>query len=652
MWKFRKMMKGEDSVDPIQGEFFSSEEIGDLSEVLIRESIQNSLDARIDKENKVAEVFISYGFSEYSFSDLKEEGMPLYGLDSHISAENSGLNLNKIPKPDEKVDYLVVEDFGTRGLNGDQNYNDNNSPVPIDDHKLYDFFFFWRNIGRSGKKDGLGSWGLGKQVFPAASRINSYFGLTCRSEDNQKLLMGKSILKIHHHNKKKYAPYGYYGQFDDEDFFALPFIEEDHINSFTEIFKLQRNSEHGLSVIIPFPKPELGSPNPLAISVLKDYFYPIIQGRLKVVIKYKDCEEIVIDHTTIKVVAKKYITNDEILLKTIDLAIWSIRLVDEDIIRFASPDLHKKPSVANIEISEEILRKIRSSLEEKGKVALRVPVRVSSKKTSSKEGFFDICFAQTDSLNRVPVKYLRQGIDIKNAVKRSKLDIGCIALLEVNDNVLGRLLRISEPPAHDRWDPRNNGDLLEQYEYGAATIKFVKNAPHEIWKRISQKDIKQDKDLLRDLFYLDISSIPLPPEPTPNIIGPPSPNRIIDPPPPLPPIKQSVRMIRTEKITGEISGFVVSPAENATHIPNTIQIKVAYRVGVGNQFKKYSPLDFQLNKFPIQIKMEGLEKEICNKNVLFLKVIHERFKLKVVGFDPHRDLVVQVIPIKKEDDDD
>ena len=45
-WKFREMSRGEINVDPIEGEFFATEALGSLSDALVRESIQNSLDAK------------------------------------------------------------------------------------------------------------------------------------------------------------------------------------------------------------------------------------------------------------------------------------------------------------------------------------------------------------------------------------------------------------------------------------------------------------------------------------------------------------------------------------------------------------------------------------------------------------------------------
>ena len=48
-WRFREMHPGEMNVDPIEGEFFNTEAIASLSNALVREAIQNSLDASVGK---------------------------------------------------------------------------------------------------------------------------------------------------------------------------------------------------------------------------------------------------------------------------------------------------------------------------------------------------------------------------------------------------------------------------------------------------------------------------------------------------------------------------------------------------------------------------------------------------------------------------
>ena len=200
-WKFREMARGEINVDPIEGEFFSTEALGSLSDALVREAIQNSLDAAIPGE-KVA-IIISFSSSEQTLSNETGETY-LKGLHGHLTAEKCGL-LNHISLS-EPMDDIVIEDFGTRGLEGDIREDEDKGP----DEKKNDFFYFWRNIGRAVEgSTARGRWGLGKTVFQATSRINSFFGLTIRRGNTRKLLMGQSVLKIHRADGKKYAPYGY-----------------------------------------------------------------------------------------------------------------------------------------------------------------------------------------------------------------------------------------------------------------------------------------------------------------------------------------------------------------------------------------------------------------------------------------------------------
>jgi len=205
LWKFRPMSRGEINVDPIEGEFFSTEVLGSLPDAVIREAIQNSLDAGLPGETvRIVITFPSPG----QRLGAEDAARYLQGLREHLEAKDIGLADGvDYGRP---MDFLVIEDFGTRGLAGD--VRDDGSRD--DGAQKNDFYYFWRNIGRAVEgATTRGRWGLGKTVFQAASRINSFFGLTVRHDDTRRLLMGQSVLKIHRSNGRRYAPYGYYGCF-------------------------------------------------------------------------------------------------------------------------------------------------------------------------------------------------------------------------------------------------------------------------------------------------------------------------------------------------------------------------------------------------------------------------------------------------------
>ena len=111
IWSFKEVPSGIKNRNPVQDEFFNSSEA--LTEIssLVRESIQNSLDAH--NPNVTDPVLLRFSLSELAssiadkyFKDLKahlEQGIP----GGNHSVENMPCK------------YLIVEDFNTTGLLGD-----------------------------------------------------------------------------------------------------------------------------------------------------------------------------------------------------------------------------------------------------------------------------------------------------------------------------------------------------------------------------------------------------------------------------------------------------------------------------------------------------------------------------------------------------
>ena len=61
-WYFRQQQPGDITRNPIVGEFFSTDAIDNPAEALIREGIQNALDARGKSQNQVrVRIFVSRG---------------------------------------------------------------------------------------------------------------------------------------------------------------------------------------------------------------------------------------------------------------------------------------------------------------------------------------------------------------------------------------------------------------------------------------------------------------------------------------------------------------------------------------------------------------------------------------------------------------
>ena len=58
-WRFNTMRPSDKAREPIQGEFFATDAISNPGEALVREGIQNSLDARLNGEKVMVRIRVS-----------------------------------------------------------------------------------------------------------------------------------------------------------------------------------------------------------------------------------------------------------------------------------------------------------------------------------------------------------------------------------------------------------------------------------------------------------------------------------------------------------------------------------------------------------------------------------------------------------------
>ena len=76
-------------------------------------------------------------------------------------------------------------------------------------------------------------------------------------------------------------PDGYYGTPGSDDL-TLPVEDPALIDRFCKVFGLQRGSQPGLSLAVPWCDPEEMTLDALLHAAVKGYFYPILAGALKV----------------------------------------------------------------------------------------------------------------------------------------------------------------------------------------------------------------------------------------------------------------------------------------------------------------------------------------------------------------------------------
>lgn len=648
-WRFKPNSRDDMDVDPIQGEFFTTRDIDNISTAVVREGIQNALDER-NREEQTETVRVRIFLSGNKYALPKDDYLPLIDmLIPHLKAQNPPMAA--LPSFTEKMNYFVFEDFNTKGLEGDpeEGYVENNN-----DNLPHNFSYFWRNVGRSGKGgDSLGRWGLGKTVFPASSRISTFWGLTVRKSDQRKMLMGQSILRIHNRNddmrkENGYRPYGVYGNYIDQNYFALPIENPKSISDFESLFKIERKQQSGLSLIIPFCSEEITIDH-LAYSVIEQYFYPILEGRLEVEVAYED-EMILLSKNTIndsieKInFAKLYNGEDrkirgrESLLKLFDFAQWTFKLGDEDFFTLKELDLKLKPRWnKSMFADEEGLSLFRDKFERNERVAFKVPLKYHPLNGTAKTCWFNAFLEKDTSLTKPENLFVRDGITISGI---TSLDKGLVrGVVIIHDTDLARMLGDSENPAHTEWQP-DSRNFKGKYADGKEALVFVKATLKKIYDQLQRPIEGIQKDLLIDFFSIPVET-QKPEERKPkDLEGHDDKGDDDSEVPEIPGLKGKKRPFTVEKI---VSGLKIVKNPAAEEFPETIRLKLGYDVPRGNPIKSYQELDFDVAKSPIMIESSGVYFTKKEKNELEFDIEDKsHFEIKLTGFDERRDLFLKL----------
>ena len=529
----------------------------------------------------------------------------------------------------EPLSFIVIEDYGTRGLQGDiLQYDDLD-----DDVKKNDFFYFWRNIGRTKKElTDLGRWGLGKTVFQAASRINTFFGLTFRKDDGRAYLMGQSVLKIHKVDGSRYAPYGYFGIFSGH--LALPVEDPSYHEMFSRYFALDRTGKPGLSVIIPYPDKEINLRGCVS-SVIRHYFFPILAGRLNVEFRF-DGKKIRLDALNLDDYLKKsQWAEKQGLPGLMDLARWAIQQPKETFIQLQEPQPGKCPKLTEDLFGAGQLDSIRRDFAESIRLAFYVPVAVLRQPGDKLfHTGFSVFLERDEKLDKQEDHFIRLGITIPEVA--SLKHKGIRAIVSISDSDLSAFLGDAENPAHTQWE-RNSKKFKSKYTLGPATLDFVKSSPRELVKILTQPQKARDENLLKHIFSMPLEPIGSAEKPGQDKSGkentPPGGGDIIE--------LEPGSYLQLSAIKG---GFRLSRRTKATQVPRFITLWIAYEVRSGNPFKKYTSLDFDVSQEPIQVKADGVKLMLAKENAIQFEVIRSDFKVKVTGFDTHRDLRVRTHP--------
>lgn len=629
-WVFEELRGAAVRRQPQETLLFTTEHSGEGeyagTDTLVREIIQNALDARVETE--AVRVRLALHEADEAPSEPR---LAAYFARLRPALEARGIAFDGHGVPRLSRRFLVVEDFGTRGLEGDMELF---CDPPPGHPAREDFYWFWRNAGRSGKTgDDLGRWGLGKTVFRAASRVGCMLGLTIRRSDGQRLVMGQAVLQIHCHEGREFQPEGYWCRGQNDRGVPLPIVDPPEVEQFCREWHLTRCAEPGLSIVVPFVAEELRV-EPLLQAVAVHFFVRILRGELIVDVADRGLGLQRLDAAHLERVCRQVSWKGPKRTKRHQpppVAFVQHCLRMEKLISTRPLGTSGSPELSREAFEPEDLQGVERRFAAGELIGVRVSLWLPRHKGPGEQGQVDVFLQRQDQTARCDAYYVREGMTLPKISSRAALR-GVQALVRVESGPLARLLGDTEGPAHEDWDTsvdRPNGE----WKHWKGRVKFVRRIVDALVETLTPTSHEPDFDLLSGFFPLsEPGSAPRrkPPGETP-------PEPVV-----VPPIESSTAWFQ---IVEQPGGFTIRRTAGVP-LPQQPRLKVslAYDLPQGDPLRHWSPLDFRLGEDDgaLRPSFSGVQVELWAENVVCLHTLAEDFRFSIVGFDRHRDLFIRV----------
>lgn len=502
-WRFRTIAEDEKEVEPTHREHLAP---GGVVEPLVREAIQNSLDATL--EGQPTKVAITLGEANPAIARRYFDQ-----LRPHLNVEEIARYLPEgVPDPADKVRFVAIEDYNTTGLEGDPAGRSQESH----DRSMNHFFRFWHRVGPPIESKRRGNWGVGKVVFSNASRIRTFFGLTLRRGDTGPLLMGEAGLVIHSlpGSTTKNQWYGYFANHQPRGnhHVVLP-IQGSAADDFAETFSLSRCAP-GLSIVVPYVREEVNL-HELAQAVIEHYFLPILAGRLEVRVRDRT-DSFQISKSTIDDVVNqlkwpsKGPSSKPEVAALLRLARWQIDLKSDQYVLLNAADSGDVKCLRD-RFPYDAIARLADDFVRNKLIAIRIPVRVRPKQGDAVEEEVRVVLERDESLRKGNVPHLRSGINISKMRSHGPGGVRGLLIVGVDSDKRGeldKLLQASEGPAHMNWENRGEGYDKAKSDYHDAhkVIHFMRELVKSLVELLATPQDERDTRTLSS-FFPDYSEI-------------------------------------------------------------------------------------------------------------------------------------------------
>ena len=211
-------------------------------DLFVRESVQNSLDARKEDSKYVSVEFLTGSFESGKLS------AELEGIEQALSNRYT----------DKNCTYLAVRDSGTVGLTGETDY------AKVVNNKYGNVLKLIYEICRPQENEGAGgSWGIGKTVyFRMGIGLVIYYSRILNDDGNYESRLAASLVEDECGDNPMIPVYrgmprngiAWWGQPTEKENDTVPVTDEEYINSFIDIFGIEpyTGDQTGTTIIMPY----------------------------------------------------------------------------------------------------------------------------------------------------------------------------------------------------------------------------------------------------------------------------------------------------------------------------------------------------------------------------------------------------------------
>lgn len=510
-WRRTELEPGNPGIGDAAAQLFEGRKQMRL-EIFVREDLQNRVDARRDGSTDPVQVQITLKplpailIRKYFPADFQEW---------YRRTETQNMNAGEKARRVEEIDrtfassefpVLVIEDFGSTGLNGPVN-----SKIPEKNrdstlfHTTNAFTCFFRRNGTSGKTDKkLGSAGLGRHVYYKASQISTKLVYTipidlCRKDgetllplEPRPLFFGQSfqreLVERDGNLERSYCSYYFLSGPDDAQKLPMPLGlgagEDEIVKQACRDFRLARRPDQpGCSVIIPFPRSNFTTEE-LINSIVRDFPMPILSGDLMVEVDGKPISA-----------ANVASLSDKREINSHNAFLSEALQAHADVTVAVSVERLKDGYLATDLFSAADLKNLASNYRDRSLVCVKVDIRFGSRQ--EQHGSVLIAVRKTADGHKGRHLVARSGL-VLSEYSKGGFNKASNAIVRVLPDELGSLLRSAENPAHSEWLP---GDIdMHRCACAAELILFIRTAHAALDRMLTNLDTEDDLNIFRDLL--------------------------------------------------------------------------------------------------------------------------------------------------------